>query len=287
MATADRPMLRAAGADARPAAATQAFKIAACLLALVALLAWGTASHAPAWKERAAAMTTRPVPAAPQTAASHAGVPVQRPIGPGLRPSPEKLLPVDNSRFDRKKPADEPQPMSTAEPMDENMARPMLLPRPVAIDGGSFRVGRGTIRLEGIDPLLPNETCGPGSSPWPCGVKARSALRALVRSRSITCTVPGDFMEREATVDSACSLAAIDLGEWLVANGWARARDGGRYADAEAVARGARLGLWAGADRANESRRATDTGPADDQAPPTTESPAGVTSPAVPPAPPR
>ena len=65
------------------------------------------------------------------------------------------------------------------------------------------------------------------------------------RSRSITCTVPGNFGKAKAEIDSACSLGALDLAEWLVENGWARAKSDGHYAAIEAKARDARKGVWA------------------------------------------
>jgi endonuclease YncB( thermonuclease family) len=219
-------------------------KIAAGLVLLVAILAYGTARHAPRWEERAAAIAVPPAPAGGTDEMAERAT--ARPIGPGLRPSPEKLLPVDHSSFGRAaKPPPDPASVDVeAETVDDSAPRPTLLPRPVVVNGGSFRVGSGTVRLTGIEP--PTERCG--AALWPCGARARTALRALVRSRSITCTVPGDFQAKEETLESACSLGSTDIGHWLVAHGWARAKAGGPYVEAEEKARTAQVGLWADRD---------------------------------------
>lgn len=239
-------------------------KIAAGLVLLVVTLAYGTARHTPRWEEQAAAIAAPPASAG-RAGATGVAAPteraVTRPIGPGLRPSPEKLLPVDHSSFGHAaKPPPDPAPVA-AEEVDDSAPRPTLLPRPVVVDGGSFRVGSGTVRLTGIEP--PTERCG--AALWPCGARARTALRALVRSRSITCTVPGDFQAKEETLESACSLGSTDIGNWLVAHGWARAKAGGPYVEAEEKARGSGAGLWA--DRDPSAPRAP-MPPADRPAPP-------------------
>jgi endonuclease YncB( thermonuclease family) len=247
------------------AAARRQLAIAAALALLVAMLAFATGRHAPRWEEQAAAL---PPPAAARAAPPSGTAPTERsarrPIGPGLRPSPEKLLPVDHSSFGRTaKPPAEPPPVEPAPALEDTTPREVLLPRPIVLDAGSFRVGSGTVRLPGIE--LPTETCGDGASPWPCGARARTALRALVRSRSITCTVPGNFQAKDETVESACSLGAADIGEWLVANGWAKAAAGGPYAEAETRARDARTGIWTARD---PSAREASTPRADLPAPP-------------------
>lgn len=238
----------------RQATALRQLTIVAALTLLVAMLAFATARHARQWEEQAKAQTSQAVtpPSAARPGAPAGSAPTQRetrrPIGPGLRPSPEKLLPVDHSSFGRaaKPPADPPPVEAPAPVLEDTTPRPTLLPRPVVIDGGSLRVGSGTVRLPGIEP--PTETCGGSASLWPCGARARTALRALVRSRSITCTVPGNFQATDETVESACSLGATDIGQWLVENGWAKAAAGGPYAEAETQARAARAGIWAERD---------------------------------------
>ncbi len=69
----------------------------------------------------------------------------------------------------------------------------------------------------------------------------------MLRGRAVTCTVPPQA-ERAAIV-APCRVGKVDLGQWLVDNGWARARDGGPYADAGAAAREKRLGVFGAAPK--------------------------------------
>ncbi|WP_206455556.1 thermonuclease family protein [Aurantimonas marina] len=122
--------------------------------------------------------------------------------------------------------------------------RQVLLPRPVAIDAAHLKIGDGTIVLTGVAPLPLDGTCGTDAGEWPCGMRARTALRGYLRSRSVRCEVPGDFGQARETVESACTIRGDDIGEWVVRNGWAQALAGGPYEDAEAEARRKRRGIW-------------------------------------------
>ena len=122
--------------------------------------------------------------------------------------------------------------------------RPTLLPRPVALDTAHLKIGEGTIVLPGIAPLPLDAQCGSGGGAWPCGMRARTAFRAYLRSRSIRCEVPGDFVEREQTVASNCTVGGGDVGDWLVENGWAGALGDGPYAELEVKAKKAGRGIW-------------------------------------------
>ncbi|WP_331822257.1 thermonuclease family protein [Aurantimonas sp. A2-1-M11] len=137
----------------------------------------------------------------------------------------------------------EPAPQDTAE-RASGKTRQILLPRPIARDIGHLMVGRGTITLPGITPLPLQRTCGEGADAWPCGTRARTALRGYLRSRSIRCEVPEEFGQREETITSACTLRGQDIGAWIVRNGWAEATPGGPYGDAEAEARREKRGIW-------------------------------------------
>lgn len=117
--------------------------------------------------------------------------------------------------------------------------------QPMVIDAGSFRTKKLTIRLAGITAPRLEETCPSrlGGS-WPCGVRARTALRALVRRHAITC----DNMEETAggLIRANCRRRDTDLATWMVEQGWARPGDGAPQAMTEAfeAARAARKGLW-------------------------------------------
>jgi endonuclease YncB( thermonuclease family) len=117
--------------------------------------------------------------------------------------------------------------------------------QPVVLDAGNFRTKKLTIRLAGIDAPALEETCPSRlGGDWPCGRRARTALRALVRRHAITC----DNMEKMAggVVLATCRRRGVDLSAWMVEQGWARPQEGAAQAlvDAAEAARAARKGLW-------------------------------------------
>ena len=119
-----------------------------------------------------------------------------------------------------------------------------LLAQPVAVAAGTIAIGAGVIALPGLRAPALEQRCSSGSVDWPCGVRARTELRAYLRGRSIRCAVPEDFGTASETVTASCTLGGSDIGEWLVRHGWAEAEAGGPYADAEAEAKRERRGLW-------------------------------------------
>jgi endonuclease YncB( thermonuclease family) len=114
--------------------------------------------------------------------------------------------------------------------------------QPVATAAGAITAKGYSIVLEGIDPIAPDETCEANGASWPCGARARAAFRAMLRGRAVTCTIPPEA-ERAAIV-APCRVGKVDLGQWLVDNGWARARDGGPYADAGSAAKEGGKGIF-------------------------------------------
>lgn len=140
-----------------------------------------------------------------------------------------------------------PRPTSVtaqAEMMGPPAPRLRLLPRPIAVDSATFQVGSGRLHLVGIEPLATSAVCGEGGSAWPCGMQARTALRGWLRSRSILCSVPDGFGRRDETIAARCQLGDADIAQWLVENGWARARDTSRYTIVEDNSRKAGRGMW-------------------------------------------
>lgn len=117
--------------------------------------------------------------------------------------------------------------------------------QPLVIDAGSFRTKQLTIRLAGIDAPGPAETCPSRlGGTWPCGMRARTALRGLVRRHAITCDGMQDTPA--GVVLATCRKQGTDLAAWMVAQGWARPGEGAGedlLASAEA-AREARRGIW-------------------------------------------
>ncbi|GHD16660.1 thermonuclease family protein [Tianweitania populi] len=120
--------------------------------------------------------------------------------------------------------------------------KPKLLYRPTASAAGRIEAQGYQIAISGIEPVDPGESCGEGANAWPCGTAARTQFRQLLRGRALTCTVP-DAAPAEP-VETACSVGGEDVGTWLVAQGWARASEGGALADAGDQARDAGRGIY-------------------------------------------
>lgn len=115
--------------------------------------------------------------------------------------------------------------------------------QPVATAAGLIEAKGHTIAISGIDVVKPDETCtDTAGKSWSCGLAARTAFRAFLRGRAITCAAPAKG--GPGTAAAACSVGKQDLGHWLVENGWARALKTGPYADAGEAANKAKKGIF-------------------------------------------
>ncbi|WP_245464908.1 thermonuclease family protein [Mesorhizobium sp. M1E.F.Ca.ET.045.02.1.1] len=130
-------------------------------------------------------------------------------------------------------------PPKTAMPQDW---RETLLYRPVAVSSAVFEAMGRRVIISGAVDIDPDRTCSFGDAVWPCGQRARAAFNAWLRGRALKCVLPPDG-DRFA-IAAPCRLGKQDVGAWLVANGWAMATPGGLYGKAEAVARGAQMGIF-------------------------------------------
>jgi endonuclease YncB( thermonuclease family) len=116
-----------------------------------------------------------------------------------------------------------------------------------AIDGDSLRQGDVEIRLHGIDAPEYLQPCLSGDrQEWPCGRHAAAFLANLVRGKTVSC-VSVDT-DRYGRLVAVCEAGGRSLNQEMVRQGWAVAyrRHSQTYADAEANARRARLGIWNG-----------------------------------------
>ena len=116
------------------------------------------------------------------------------------------------------------------------------------VDGDTFSVGPERVRLWGVDAPEGRQICQNGQGPdYACGDAARDRLVGLIGGREVRCEVRDrDPYGRSV---SRCVAGSTDLGEAMVRAGWAIDYvqfSGGAYASAEAEARRARRGLWAG-----------------------------------------
>lgn len=117
-----------------------------------------------------------------------------------------------------------------------------LLHRPVAVESAVIEAGGRRIAIAGALSLAPEQVCDVEGMSWPCGARARTALRLWLRGRALECDLPKE--PGEGDVVAPCRLAGQDAGRWLVANGWARAAPGGPYEEAERTARESRKGMF-------------------------------------------
>jgi endonuclease YncB( thermonuclease family) len=117
-----------------------------------------------------------------------------------------------------------------------------LLYRPVATASAEFESMGYRVAIAGTESIRPEETCTHDRTVWPCGMRARSAVRMWLRGRALACDLPAEPERNLLVVE--CRLGAQDVGAWLVSNGWARAAKGSRYEKAEAVARDTGMGIF-------------------------------------------
>ncbi|POF34910.1 thermonuclease family protein [Roseibium marinum] len=97
---------------------------------------------------------------------------------------------------------------------------PIELTRVQVLDSGRIQSNRLVVTLAYIQPLKIDETCISrlGGS-WPCGARARTFLRGLIRQFKITCIKieeigPGQIL-------GSCRRGNVDLSARLVRYGWA------------------------------------------------------------------
>ena len=118
-----------------------------------------------------------------------------------------------------------------------------LVHQPVATAAGIVEAGGMIMVLPGIDIVAVNETCASASGPsWPCGMAARTAFRAYLRSRALNCRLPDTRLE--TAIPAECLLQGEDPARWLISQGWARAMPDGPFAAEGAAAQAARRGIF-------------------------------------------
>ncbi len=125
-----------------------------------------------------------------------------------------------------------------------------------AKDGDSLVLNDTEVRLFGIDAPEYNQTCNGSAGEYPCGRKARDALRALLRNRTISCR--SFETDRYGRAVSVCKDGDLEINREMVRQGWAVAyfRHSTAYAAAQKEARAARRGIWQGRFEMPENYRA-------------------------------
>jgi endonuclease YncB( thermonuclease family) len=113
------------------------------------------------------------------------------------------------------------------------------------IDGDAIEIAGRAIRLHGIDAPAHAQLCLDGMGlPWRCGHQASVVLAERIEGAALACRPTGE--DRSGRTVAVCFDGAVDLGAWMVAQGWAVA-DRDRPADygtLERAAEAAGRGLW-------------------------------------------
>ncbi|WP_299479753.1 thermonuclease family protein [uncultured Roseibium sp.] len=122
---------------------------------------------------------------------------------------------------------------------------PLELRRVQVLDGGRIKSKKLVVTLAHIEPLKIDETCvAEQGGVWPCGTRARTFLRGLIRQYKITCEKLAETGPNQ--IVASCKRGKIDLSTRLVRYGWASptadAPEG--YQDFALLAQQRKLGQW-------------------------------------------
>jgi endonuclease YncB( thermonuclease family) len=154
---------------------------------------------------------------------------------PGVTPGPE----VDGPLLRERPPEPEQKP-------EAGRWRRFVLPE--TTDAATFHVRDVTIRISGVDPVPVDRVCERADGEaWPCGQTALLSFRRFLGGRPVECYFPP--IDQATEIIAPCRIGQIDLGEWVLRQGWGTpnqyATDAYRAAAVEG--RCERLGIWRGA----------------------------------------
>lgn len=114
------------------------------------------------------------------------------------------------------------------------------------VDGDTFDLAGSRIRPLGYDAPETGKKCESAAGAVDVYQAATQALISFAATKSMTCTDTGK-RDRDGRVVATCAIDGVDLGDHMVASGWARdwpRYSQGRYCEAERHARAAKLGMW-------------------------------------------
>ncbi|MFC1740572.1 thermonuclease family protein [Pseudomonadota bacterium] len=116
--------------------------------------------------------------------------------------------------------------------------------RSTVIDGDTIEIRGVRIRLHGIDAPESSQICMHGDQKVRCGAEAANNLDRFIGATNVTCEQLGT--DRYGRVIARCFANGVDLGSWMVRNGWAIAyrKYSDEYIDDELNAKSNLVGIW-------------------------------------------
>ncbi|MES0879928.1 thermonuclease family protein [Roseibium sp. SCP14] len=122
---------------------------------------------------------------------------------------------------------------------------PLHLRRVQVLDGGHIRSDKLTVTLAHIVPLGREETCVSRlGGTWPCGARAQTFLRGLVRQFKVTCKKIEELGPQH--ILASCWRGKFDLSSRLVRYGWAEptADAPSEFVELALAAKEKKIGKW-------------------------------------------
>ena len=207
----------------------------------------------------------RPEPP-PVEEAKASPAPEQKPTAPtpaAKAPEPVEEASLPPGEATAPKQPDAPVDTQTAALAPNAGLKPVDLSRPLAERAGVLTIGNKVVQLAGILPTDPARSCtGPNGKEWPCGTLARTALRAFLLGRTITCDVPDPQWKGPVTAE--CRFARVSLSDWLARNGWAEPAADSPLMAAADEARKSGLGIYGNDPRKKHISTLAPTPPPED-----------------------
>src|SRR5262245_16110653 len=150
-------------------------------------------------------------PAVPADFEPSAAETPQTPAQPAREVAPSLVTPppVEREMLVRAEPRDPLGPLGQAKPpRKKEREGGNLLFNPVATASARFEAMGYEVAIAGTESIDPAETCTYKGSSWPCGIRARTAVRLWLRGRALACDIPPGTTEDKIVV--GCRLGQQD-----------------------------------------------------------------------------
>jgi endonuclease YncB( thermonuclease family) len=108
----------------------------------------------------------------------------------------------------------------------------------IVVNGNTLIIGTKRVYLRGVDAPETDQLCLVRRVQWACGKQAARELTNKIGGKPVICKIRGGR-------DADCWGGGVNLGSWMVSNGWAAASGrAGIYAGEERKAKQAKRGIW-------------------------------------------